>query len=135
MSEPKRTSEYLLLVRGTDWEGKLSPDEIQEFMAQFNTWYDGLNERGVLLGARPLGHEGKVVSGKGTPTVADGPFAESKEAIGGYFLLHLDSFDEALEIAKSCPMVRFGGAVEVRPVIERCSTMQHASEMLAGAAE
>lgn len=135
MSEPNRTSEYLLLIRGTQWESKLSPDEIQDFMAQFNTWFDGLNERGVLLGARPLAHEGKIVSGKNGQTVADGPFAESKEAIGGYFLLHLDSFEQALEIAQACPMAHFGGTVEVRPVIERCSTMQHASEMLANATE
>lgn len=135
MSEPKRTSEYLLLIRGTDWEGRLSPDEIQNFMRHFTTWYDGLNERGVLLGSRPLAHEGKLVSGRHGQTVADGPFAESKEAIGGYFLLKLDSFEEALEIAKSCPMAHFGGAVEVRPVIERCSTMQQAREMLARASE
>lgn len=135
MSEPKKTSEYLLLIRGNDWESQLSPEEIQEFMGQFNAWFDGLNARGVLLSARPLAHEGKVVSGKNGQTVADGPFAESKEAVGGFFLLHLDSFEEALDIARTCPMAHFGGSVEVRPVIERCSTLQRASEMLAHAVE
>jgi hypothetical protein len=52
--------------------------------------------------------------------VADGPFAESKEAIGGYFLLKVDSIEEAVAIAKDCPGLAYGARVEVRPVAEAC---------------
>jgi len=52
--------------------------------------------------------------------VADGPFAESKEAIGGYFLLKVDSLDEAVAIAQECPGLPYGAKVEVRPVMARC---------------
>ena len=48
--------------------------------------------------------------------VADGPFAESKEAIGGYFLLAVDTMEEAVEIAKTFPTLDYGASVEVRPI-------------------
>jgi len=52
--------------------------------------------------------------------VADGPFAESKEAIGGYFLLKVESLDEAVAIARECPGLAFGAKVEVRPLLAQC---------------
>ena len=61
--------------------------------------------------------------------MANGPFAESKEAIGGYFLLQVDDLDEAVEIAKQCPGLDYGIDVEVRPVAEQCTARQRASEI------
>jgi hypothetical protein len=61
-----------------------------------------------------------LVSGKKGQTVIDGPFVESKEAIGGYFLLHVKDEAEAIEIAKQCPGLDHGVEVEVRPVVEFC---------------
>ena len=52
--------------------------------------------------------------------MADGPFAESKEAIGGFFLLEVGSLDEAAEIAKDFPGLNYGASVEVRPVAPEC---------------
>jgi hypothetical protein len=52
--------------------------------------------------------------------VSDGPFAESKEAIGGYFLLDVASFDDAVVIARECPGLPYGVQVEVRPVAAEC---------------
>jgi hypothetical protein len=75
--------------------------------------------------------EGKVVSGK-QRTVADGPFAESKEAIGGYFYLTVADENEAIEIAKQCPGLEHGAVVEVRPVSDVCSIKQRAQEHSAG---
>ena len=65
--------------------------------------------------------------------MADGPFAESKEAIGGYFLLQADDLDEAVAVAKQCPALEYGSTVEVRPVAEECPTFQRVKEQLAGA--
>lgn len=135
MKQDAENSHYLLLIRGTHWESGLSPDQIQEFMGQFTAWHERLSEEGKIVTAHPLAHEGKLVSGKKGNAVADGPFAESKEAVGGFFLLRVDSFEEALEIAKASPVVDFGGSIEVRPVIAQCSTMQRASAMVAGASE
>jgi hypothetical protein len=62
---------------------------------------------------KPLFHEGKIVSQKRGLSVSDGPFAESKEAIGGFFLLEVGSLDEAAEIAKDFPALEYGATVEV----------------------
>src|SRR5262245_50852273 len=71
-------------------------------------------------GWEPLFHEGKIVSQKRGRSVSDGPFAESKEAIGGFFLLEVGSLDEAAEIAKDFPALEYGATVEVRPVAPEC---------------
>ena len=55
----------------------------------------------------------------GSTLTTDGPFAETKEVIGGYYLLDADDLDAAIELAARIPAARMGGAVEVRPVVER----------------
>jgi hypothetical protein len=130
MSTPTTTSEYLLLFRGTHWDKDLSPEELQQVMGRFMAWFERLQQQGKLKGSNPLKHEGKIVSGKNGRTVADGPFAESKEAIGGYFLLQVADRDEAVAIARECPVLEYGSTVEVRPVAEKCPTMQRAEEQL-----
>ena len=132
MSTQTTTSEYMLLFRGAQWDKDLSPEELQKIMGQWNEWLERLTAQGKVKAAQPLERDGKIVSGKGR-TVADGPFAESKEAIGGYFLLQLDDFNEALEIAKECPALEYGVTVEVRPVADQCRCMQHVNELLAHA--
>ncbi|MBV9129801.1 MAG: hypothetical protein JO298_05370, partial [Verrucomicrobia bacterium] len=120
MNTQTTTSEYMLLFRGTHWDKSLSPEELQNVMGQWAEWLDRLNQQGKIKSANPLLDEGKIVSWKKSQTVADGPFAESKEAIGGYFLLQKSDLDEALEIAKRCPALKYGVTVEVRPVAEQC---------------
>jgi len=115
-------NEYLLLFRGTQWDKGLSPEEIQKVMNQFMGWFERLAQEGIVKAGQPLEREGRIISGKGGRT--DGPFVESKEAIGGYFLLHVASLDEAIAIAKQCPILEFGSAVEVRPIADMCPTAQ-----------
>jgi hypothetical protein len=129
MSTP--ASEHLLLVRGTEWDKDLTAEDIQNIMTRFTAWFDGLSEKGILKGANPLHSEGKIVSGKKGQTVADGPFAESKEAVGGYFLLNVSDFEEALQIARECPILEFGPTVEVRPVAKQCALMELAESRIA----
>ena len=116
--------EYMLLFRGTDWHKGLSPEEIQQVITQMYAWFDRLTEQGILKAGQPLENEGKIVSQKKGSSVADGPFAESKEAIAGYFLLYVDSLEEAVEIAKNYPALNYGATVEVRPVAPECSMKQ-----------
>jgi len=111
---------YLLLFRGNDWHKDLSPEEMQSIAGQWMAWFNRLTEQGKAVAGNPLKGEGKLVSGKQGRVVADGPFAESKEAIGGYFLLHVRSLDEAVSIARECPGLAYGVKVEVRPVAEEC---------------
>lgn len=111
---------YLLLFRGTDWSKGLSPEEMQQVSSQWMDWFKRLTEQGKATAGAPLDCEGKIVSGKNGRIVADGPFTESKEAIGGYFLLQVDTLDEAVAIAQKCPGLAYGAKVEVRPLMERC---------------
>ena len=121
----KPVSAYMLLFRGTGWDKPLSPEEVQEVMTRWDAWMDRLSQQRKMKGGQALDrYEGKLVSGKGGKTVADGPFAESKEAIGGYFMLEASSLEEAVEIAQQCPALEYGLEVEVRRIAEQCPPFQ-----------
>jgi len=110
---------YMLLFRGNDWTRNLSPEEKQEVTDQWMAWFNRLTNDRKAIAGNPLERESKIVSGKNR-VVSDGPFAESKEAIGGYFLLDVASFDDAVAIARECPGLPHGVQVEVRPVAAEC---------------
>jgi hypothetical protein len=128
MSTPASKSDYMLLFRGTNWDKELSAEQLQKVVSDWAAWFERLTQQGKCKGGHPLQSEGKIVSGKKGRTVADGPFAESKEAIGGYFYLQVADMDEALEIAKQCPGLDYGAVVEVRPVAEMCAARARALE-------
>jgi len=121
------TNDHLLLFRGNVWDRGLSPAQIEKVVSDWMAWFERLKAEGKCAGGHPLEEQGKVVSGK-QRMVADGPFAESKEAIGGYFYLTVGDENEAIEIAKQCPGLEYGVAVEVRPVADVCSIKQRAEE-------
>lgn len=133
MNTDSPKSDYLLLFRGTEWHRELSPEDVQRTMTAWMAWFDRLIAEGRCKGGQSLGQEGKVVSGE-KRSVSDGPFAESKEAVGGYFLLHVEDEEEALAIAKECPGLPYGMTVEVRPLLARCAASQRVVDQLAHAA-
>jgi hypothetical protein len=93
--------------------GEMSPEEMQKSLQGWMDWIQGGAKAGWLIdGGDALTPEGRVVHPD--LTVTDGPFAESKELVGGYSLVEAADFDAACEIAKSCPMPAAGGYVEVR---------------------
>lgn len=129
-------NEYMLIFRGNEWHKGLSPEEMQQVAGDWMGWFKRLMDEGKAVAGNPLAPEGKIVTGKNGRMVADGPFAESKEAIGGYFLLKVDSLDEAVAIAQQCPGLPHGAKVEVRPVLVQCPLSREAvpETELAGAA-
>jgi hypothetical protein len=120
MNTQNKPTEYMLLFRGNDWHKGLSPEQMQKVASDWMAWFKRLTAEGTVLAGNPLEPEGKMVSGKNGRVVADGPFAESKEAIGGYFLLRVASLEQAVAIAQQCPGLPHGIQVEVRPVAEQC---------------
>jgi len=114
---------YMLIFRGTDWYQGLSPEQMQQVADQWMAWFNGLKNAGTAIAGNPLEPEGKIVSGKNR-VVSDGPFAESKETIGGYFLLKVDTLDEAVTIAQQCPGLPYGIRVEVRAVAGECPMVE-----------
>jgi hypothetical protein len=131
MSIPATQTDYMLLFRGTNWDKELTPEQLQKVVADWAAWFERLTQQGKAKSGHPLRNEGKIVSGKKGRIVADGPFAESKEAIGGYFYLQVKGIDEAIAIAQQCPGLEYGIVVEVRPVAEQCTVRQHALEAAA----
>lgn len=116
----------MLLFRGNDWHKGLSPEEMQKVSDQWMAWFNRLKEQGKAIAGNPLEPEGKMVTGKNGRVVADGPFAESKEAIGGYFLLRVNNLDEAVVVAQECPGLPYGAKIEVRPVAGECPLAEEA---------
>lgn len=114
----------MVIFRGTDWYKGLSPEQMQQVADQWMAWFNRLKDQGKAVTGNPLEREGKIVSGKNGRVVSDGPFAESKETIGGYFLLKVDTLDEAVAIAQECPGLPHGIRVEVRPVAGECPLFQ-----------
>ena len=125
--------EIMLLFRGTDWHKDMSPEEMQAAAGRFMAWFERLKAEGKAKAGQPLQNAGRVISKNGR-TLSDGPYAESKEAIGGYFILNVTDMDEAIEIAKQCPGLDIGLKVEVRPIAARCAIAERAEEALASAA-
>ena len=131
MTAPNPTSEYMLLFRGPHWDRGVSRDELQQRMDRIMAWFEGIKAQGRVKGGQPLGPENKIISGKNGRLVADGPFAESKEAVGGFLQIEADSLDEAVAIASSATMVDYGVTIEVRPVLEECPCFKRVREQLA----
>jgi len=111
---------YMLIFRGNEWHKGLSPDEMQRVSDQWMAWFKGLLAEGKAVAGNPLEPRGKIVTGANGRSVVDGPFAESKEAVGGYFLLQVADLDGAVAIAQQCPGLPHGAKIEVRPVMEHC---------------
>ena len=113
------TNQYLFLVRGSPCqEGGLSPEQMQAHMTEVFAWIESHSKRGILSAAQPLTPEGRVVSGENGGTVSDGVFAESKEAVGGYFIVNAQTMDEAVNIARTSPIIKHGGKLEVRHIAQ-----------------
>ncbi len=123
MSEQMR-KEYMLIFRGTDWYKGLSAEQTQQVTDQWMAWFKRQSDQGKVITGRPLEREGRIVSGKNGKVVADGPFLEAKEAIGGYFLLQVESMGDAIAIAKQCPGLPHGVQVEVRQLASECPMAQ-----------
>ena len=112
---------YLLMVC-TDEKARaaLSPEEEAAVSAEYTSYAAEMGRRGVLQGGerlRPTTDATTVQQRDGEVLMADGPFAETKEQIGGYYLVDCKDLDEAIEVAAKIPAARWG-TVEVRPIWE-----------------
>jgi len=111
-------SEFVYLYRGGQNPAQRSPEATQQVMQKWMAWFKELGDKGYLKNiGQPLDRTGKLVKGK-QKTITDGPFAESKDVIGGYSLIEARDLDQAVELSKGCPIFENEGAVEVRPVMK-----------------
>lgn len=120
---------YLLLLHSDAWWQNLSREELEKYIAQNHAWIEQLMTSGKAKGGQALARNGAMVSGKSGRNVTDGPFAESKEVVGGYLLLDVATFEEAIAVAKGCPALALGGTVEVRPLTDTCPSEARLAEL------
>jgi hypothetical protein len=93
---------------------KLSPQEMQTALEKYIGWSKKATDAGFLRGSHRLAEDtGKVIRGA---KVTDGPYSETKEILGGYFLITADSYDQAVQRTLDHPHLGYGGTIEVRQV-------------------
>jgi len=113
-------NEYIFLYRNTNQahqEAMGSPERAQKSMQKWRAWMKELEDKGHLKNfGQPLERKGKVVGGK-SKTITDGPYAETKDVVGGYSVVVAKDLEQAAALAAGCPVLEGGGSVEVRPVL------------------
>lgn len=109
-------AKYMFIYRSSKDQHKkeMSPDQMQQIMEAWNGWIGkGMEEKWMVDAGDALNLEGRIVNHE--KVVSDGPFAESKEIVGGYSIIQADDFDAACGLAESCPAVETpGGTIEIR---------------------
>ena len=111
--------QYMLLLYATEAEG----EELAEREADMSVWFEldrSLEEAGLLVSSgrlHPTATATTVTATGGETELTDGPFAITKEALAGYYLIEADNLDRALDVAKRVPLIRYG-RVEVRPLMD-----------------
>jgi hypothetical protein len=121
-SQGATAMKYAILIYGKEVpQEQVTPEEWGQVMAEYNAYTAMLNEKGVNTGSGEALHETNTAKSvrmvNGTKKVTDGPFAETKEALGGFYIINAKDIDEAVEYAAQCPGAKTG-TVEVRPVID-----------------
>jgi hypothetical protein len=112
---------YMLLVYSTETPGGMSPEEEQQIRELHRAAMGEAARKGVLIGAEPLAPTGSATTVRmqsGKALVTDGPFAETKEQLAGYYMVECQNLDEAIEWAKKIPTScqGSGGCIEIRPM-------------------
>jgi hypothetical protein len=114
--------QYLLLINDDESQwGSMPEDERNAIYAEYGQFTAELQSSGSLVGAnqlQPASTATVVHVENGKTFTTDGPFAETKEVLGGYYLIDVETLDEALEWAAKLPSARYGH-IEVRPVVMR----------------
>jgi len=106
----------MLLFRdeGIDWSELEGEERSKAFFQCFVDWAADLDKRGKLVAVDPLARGGNTVRRRGAGFVVDGPYAEGREAVLGYYIVDVADLDEAIALAKEAPHTIAGGATEVR---------------------
>ena len=108
---------FMFLFRnGMEARSNATPEEMQSNMQLWFAWVEKLKNQGIYVAGEALMPVGKTVKGE-KQVVTDGPFAESKELVGGFFVVKADDLDAAIALTKDYPDFNIGGSVEVREVV------------------
>ena len=108
--------DFMFIFRGGSDAQNYSPEQMQKHMQKWFAWIDKLKAKGQYVDGKPLTPAGKTVKGSNA-LVTDGPFAETKEQLAGYYILECKDLDEAIQWASKIPTECGGGqgSIEIRP--------------------
>jgi hypothetical protein len=108
----------LLLFEEPEIFAGLGPEEMQKIIQKYNAWGEKLRRNGQLVTGHKLTDDaGRAVRRQGEELrVTDGPYSETKEVLGGYYLIEANSYDQAVERARDCPHLELGGAMVIRQI-------------------
>ena len=95
-----------------------SPEQMQKNMQLWMAWIEKLQKDNRYVSGEPLLPGGKLVSGPNGKSVTDGPYTESKEVVGGYFIIEAKDYDEAIVLCKDYPDYAIGGKIQIRQVMK-----------------
>lgn len=112
--ETRKTAMLIFRDEGVDWAKLAADGRSKELFQKLIDWAADLKRRGVYVGVEALQPSGKTVRRKGAGLVIDGPFAEGREAVLGFFFVLVADLDEACAIAAESPHTEVGGSTEVR---------------------
>ena len=115
-TDTRKTAMLIFRDEGVDWAQLAADGRSKALFQKLVDWAADLKRRGVYAGVEALEQSGKTVRRKGAGLVIDGPFAEGREAVLGFFFVRVNDLDEACAIAGESPHVEIGGATEVRMV-------------------
>ena len=110
-------SEFLLLLHELqDGFADYSPEAMQAVVEKYTAWAQGLDQQGKIIESRKLKDDGgRLVRQGENGMTLDGPFSETKEVIGGFFLIKASDYDEALAICANCPHLEYG-TIQLREI-------------------
>jgi hypothetical protein len=111
-------SEFILFIRdGDSQDSRLTPEEMQQIIGKYRDWAEALAKQDKLVSAYKLRDDGGRLLRRHNQQIAvDGPLPETKETIGGYFVIKAHDYAEAIELAKGCPTFERGGHIELRQI-------------------
>ena len=110
---------YMLILHEDESQrAGVSHERMMAMIKEYGDWSAKLRAEGRMVGGEKLGDDtGKVIRDKnGRVTITDGPYAESKEVVGGFFIIAAKDYDEACTIARGCPHLKHYGRIEVRQI-------------------
>ncbi len=109
---------FMFIFQGpVDKDPHFSPEEMQAHMGLWMAWIDKLAKAGKYVSGEPLLPGGKIVKGS-IKGVTDGPYAEGKEVVGGFFIVNAENYDDAISLCADYPGFEYGGAIQVRQVMK-----------------
>lgn len=111
--------QYMLILHEEPMDySQMSPEDIEAVIREYIGWSQAVEAKGKYVGGQKLRDDGgRHLNGFGSEfRVTDGPYAEAKEIIGGFFTISAADYEEAVEISADCPHLKYGGRIELREI-------------------